>query len=236
MKLDVLAFAAHPDDADIAVGGTLARMAKMGYKVGVVDLTRGERGTRGTAETRARELQEAARLLGLAVRDNLDIGDTMVSITRPNQVKVVEAIRKYRPATVILAPNDMRHPDHTNAERLTFEGCYFAGLKNFEGAGEPYRPGKILQVHRFRDGGRPTFVVDISETFETKLAAVAAFASQFPPEEGRPGLVSFNELRERLTIRARWYGMMIGKKYGEGFVQQEVMEVDDIVKLPVRSI
>lgn len=245
MRLDLLAFGAHPDDADIGYGGTLHKMVRKGYRVGIVDLTNGERGTRGTPESRKTELQEAAKILGLAVREGLGIPDTEVRVCREFQVRVAEVIRRFKPRTVLLAPNDGRHPDHTAAERLTFEGCYFAGLKNFDRglAGlEPHRPFKVLRLHHWRMNSRPSFVVDISDELETKIRAVMAFRSQFQPSEPQeaqtepPGWLRTGSMDEWLRSRARAYGALIGKPYGEGFVQTEVFEVDDLVTLPVRSM
>jgi bacillithiol biosynthesis deacetylase BshB1 len=235
MKLDILGFAAHPDDADIAYGGTLLKMALKGHKVGICDLTGGERGTRGTAETRKAELTRAAQILKLETRENLGIPDTKVVLSRENQIKVANAVRKFRPHVVILAPNDMRHPDHTHAERLCWEGCYFAGLKNFEAEGEPFRPHKVLRVHRLKDYSKPSIILDITDQIEQKIEAVLAFETQFPPP--KPG-----EKTDRLFIadwikkRAGYYGALIGKPYGEAFMHDEVMMVDDLTTLPVASM
>jgi bacillithiol biosynthesis deacetylase BshB1 len=235
MKLDILGFAAHPDDADIAYGGTLLKMAQKGRSVGIVDLTRGERGTRGTAETRQAELNRAAGILKLAVRDNLGIPDTQVGLNRENQVKVASAVRKYRPHVVILAPNDLRHPDHTHGERLCWEGCYFAGLKNFEADGDPHRPFKVLRVHRLKDYSKPSLVIDISEQIDAKIEAVLAFETQFPvPKEDQKPERLF--IADWIRKRAGYYGALIGKPYGEAFAHDEVMTVDDLMSLPVASM
>jgi bacillithiol biosynthesis deacetylase BshB1 len=235
MKLDILAFAAHPDDADISYGATLLKMSQAGYKVGVCDLTAGERGSRGTAETRKTELARAASILQLAARENLGIGDTMVASTRENQVKVAAIVRRFRPHVVILAPNDQRHPDHTNAERLTFEGCFFAGLTNFEAEGEAYRPFKVLRPHRFKDASKPNLIVDVSAQIEKKIEAVLAFKTQFPAPG--PGVkYDRDRMAQWLRQRAGYYGALIGKPFGEGFVQDEPLEVDDLTKLPVASM
>lgn len=239
MPLDLLAFGAHPDDADIAYGGTLRKMVKKGYKVGICDLTGGERGTRGTAETRRQELASAAGILGLAVREGLGIPDTQVAVTRENQIKVAQIVRTLRPRTVLLAPNDLRHPDHTAAERLTFEGCYFAGLRNFDERLtplEPFRPFKVLRAHRWREAPPVSFVVDITDEMDDKVRAILAFRTQFPPDEKQgPGLRR-GSMEDWVRSRARYYGMLIGKTYGEGFVQTETFEVDDVVTLPVPSM
>jgi bacillithiol biosynthesis deacetylase BshB1 len=239
MPLDLLAFGAHPDDADIAYGGTLRKMAKKGYKVGVCDLTGGERGTRGSRESRQQELAVAAEILGLTTRRNLEIPDTQVAVTRENQLKVIRLIRELKPRTVLLAPNDERHPDHTAAERLTFEGSYFAGLTNFDESLtdlEAHRPFKVLRVHGWRSLTKPSFIVDISDELEDKIAAVKAFTTQFPHDEERKDRLRDVEIEDWLRSRARYYGMIIGKKYGEAFIQREVFEVDDLITMPVRSM
>lgn len=236
MTVDILGFAAHPDDADIAYGGTLLKMALKGHKVGICDLTGGERGTKGTAHTRKVELDNAARILQLTCRENLQIPDTKVVLNRENQIKVANVVRRLRPKVVILAPNDMRHPDHTHAERLCWEGCYFAGLKNFEADGEPYRPFKIVRVHRLKDYTKPSIILDITETIEKKIEAVLAFETQFPRTAAPEQQIQRMNIADWIRKRAGYYGALIGKQYGEAFMHDEVMEVDDLTKLPVASI
>lgn len=232
MKLDILGFAAHPDDADIAYGGTLLKMAQKGRSVGICDLTGGERGTKGTAETRKVELGNAAKILQLATRENLGIPDTRVVLSRENQVKVATAVRKFRPQVVLLAPNDQRHPDHTHAERLCWEGCYFAGLKNFEAEGEPFRPHKVLRVHRLKDYSKPSIVVDITDQIDRKIEAVLAFETQFPKTAAGDRM----HISDWIRKRSGYYGALIGKAYGEAFMHDEVMLVDDLMSLPVASM
>lgn len=239
MKLDLLAFGAHPDDVEIGVGGTLIKSVSQGYKVGVVDLTRGDKGTRGSAEVREEECKNASKIMGLAVRESLSIPDTMVSVTRTNILKVVEVIRKYRPEVVMLPPDDKRHPDHTNANRLVFEACYLSGLKNLEASGEKHRPFKILNPHKAYtfEPAKPTFVVDVTSAFRKKLAAIMAYKSQFPKgDKTRVGRARLGEIEEWVEGIARYYGMMIGTRYGEGFVTRETVCIDDVVALKVASM
>ncbi len=234
---DILAFGAHPDDVELTCGGTIIKMTSKGYRVGIVDLTRGERGTRGTPEIRKLEAEKAAKIMNLTLRKNLEIPDTGVSNTLEYRKKVIAVLREHHPKVVILPPNDMRHPDHTNAERLVFEACYFSGLKNFDAQGEHFRPAKLLKLHHPKHQYKPTFVVDITHFFQKKLEAIAAHESQFPSDDKtQAGLFKIGDVREWITSKARYYGTLVGQPYGEGFIQDEMMQVEDITKLDVSSI
>jgi bacillithiol biosynthesis deacetylase BshB1 len=227
MRLDLMAFAAHRDDIEITCGGTLIRMAEKGYSVGACDLTQGEMGTLGSAAERRAEAEEAARIMGLAVRVNCELPDAGVFNVREYQTRVMEVLRRYRPRTVLLPGFEQRHPDHRVTPQLVFDACFFSGLRKF-GSGEPHRPHKILYCHNATyEDRRPTFVVDVTAQMDKKVAAVLAYRSQFPEPE---------RMAEWLRARARTYGMLVGCTYGEGFVQREVMQVDDVVALPVASI
>jgi bacillithiol biosynthesis deacetylase BshB1 len=226
MTLDVLAFAAHRDDIDITCGGLLLRMAEKGYQVGACDLSQGEMGTLGSAPERKAESEEAARILGLAVRLNAELPDAAIFNTREYQTRVVNILREHRPKVVVLPGHEQRHPDHRITPQLVFDACYFAGLEKF-GTGKKYRPHKILYCHTSFEDRKPTFVVDISAQMEKKIAAVLAYKTQFPERD---------KTAEWLRARARTYGQMIGTTYGEGYTQREVMQVDDVVTLPVASI
>lgn len=238
MRLDLLAIAAHPDDVELTCGGTLIKMARRGYKTGILDLTAGEMGTRGTPETRAREAAKAAKLLGVAWRGGLGVPDSDVQPARQHKLKLAAVIRELRPQTVILPYWEARHPDHYHASALGYEGCFLAGLKALPIAGEAYRPFKILYTISFAEV-RPAFVVDITKEFERRRKAILAFASQFRPLKGQPKsrvFLAIDRLEEEMNQLARHYGQMIGVKYGEGFVTKELMQVEDVVDLPVRSI
>src|SRR6202521_1094934 len=180
MKLDLLAIAAHPDDAEMTCGGTLIKMAWRGYKTGILDLTAGEMGSRGTPETRAREAAKAAKLLGVSWRGSLGVSDSDVQPTRQHKLKLAGVIRELRPKTVILPYWEARHPDHYHASTLGYEGCFLAGLKQLPLAGEPYRPFKILYSISYAEV-RPTFVVDITTQYEQRHKAILAYRSQFRP-------------------------------------------------------
>ncbi len=236
MKLDVLAFAAHRDDLEITCGGTLAKLVEQGHSVGACDLTQGEMGTRGTADDRAREAEDARKVLGLAVRVNGGLPDAGVFNVREQQERVVEVLRAHTPETVILPGHDQRHPDHRITPQLVFDACYFSGLAKF-GRGAPHRPRKILYVHTGYTPEPPTFVVDITAQIEKKLASIRAYASQFAPKAGEPlKPPGDHDMFEWVRSRARTYGMMIGKTYGEAFYQRETMEVADPARLSGQSM
>jgi bacillithiol biosynthesis deacetylase BshB1 len=238
MKIDLLAIAAHPDDVELTCGGTLIKMARRGYKTGVLDLTAGEMGTRGTPETRAKEAAKAAKLLGVSWRGTLGVPDSDVQPTRQHKLKLAGVIRELRPKTVILPYWEARHPDHYHASTLGYEGCFLAGLKALPIAGEAYRPFKILYAASFAEV-RPTFVVDITNEFERRRKAILTFASQFRPVKGEVKsnvFLAIDRLEAEMSQLARHYGQLIGVKYGEGFVTKELMQVEDLMDLPVRSI
>ena len=238
MKLDVLAIAAHPDDVELPCGGTLLKMAQRGYKTGILDLTAGEMGTRGTTETRAKEATKAAKLLGVKWRDTLGVPDSDVQPSRQHKLRLAAVIRELKPKTVILPYWEARHPDHYNASTLGYEGCFLAGLKQLPLEGEPHRPFKILYSTAYVSV-RPTFVVDITPQYEQRRRAILAFGSQFRPKNSEREsrvFLAIDRLEEEMNQLARHYGQMIGVKYGEPFLQKELMKVEDIVKMDVRSI
>jgi N-acetylglucosamine malate deacetylase 1 len=238
MKLDLLAIAAHPDDVELTCGGTLLKMAQRGYKTGILDLTAGEMGTRGTPETRAKEAAKAAKLLGVKWRDTLGVPDSDVQPARQHKLRLASVIRALQPKTVILPYWEARHPDHYNASTLGYEGCFLAGLKQLPLEGEPHRPFKILYSTAYASV-RPTFVVDITPHYEQRRRAILAFGSQFRPKSSERKsrvFLAIDRLEEEMNQLARHYGQMIGVKYGEPFLQKELMKVEDIVKMDVRSI
>lgn len=238
MNLDVLAIAAHPDDVELTCGGTLLKMAQAGHKTGILDLTAGEMGTRGTPGTRAKEAARAARILKVSWRGNLGVPDSDVQPTRQNKLRLAQVIRELRPRTVILPYWEARHPDHYHASALGYEGCFLAGLKRLPLDGEPFRPFKILYATSF-EGMTPSFVVDISRQYETRHRAILAYGSQFRPassERKQRVYLAIDELDNRMELLARHHGALIGVKYGEPFLQKELMAVEDIVNLAVRSI
>ncbi|HUK53864.1 MAG TPA: bacillithiol biosynthesis deacetylase BshB1 [Candidatus Binatia bacterium] len=238
MKLDLLAMAAHPDDVELSCGGTLLKMAEAGYATGIVDLTRGEMGTRGDVETRRREAAAAARWLRVRHRESLGLPDARLTADEASKMAVARVIRKLRPQCVILPYWEARHPDHYTAAQIGYEGCFLAGLKRLRLEGEPFRPFKILYATAYARV-RPTFVVDITKQFERRRRAIASFGSQFLPGRKAPRtkvFLAIDHLTEEMELLARYYGQMIGVRYGEPFVVKELMQVEDVVALPVRSL
>ena len=238
MKLDLLAIAPHPDDVELTSGGTMLKMAKAGHRTGILDLTRGETGTRGTAETRLKEAARAGEIMGVKIRRNLGLPDAHLEVNEQQKMAVAEVIRELEPQAVIIPYWEGRHPDHYTAGRLCYEACFVAGLKNYPLSGLPFRPFKIIYAAAYSEV-RPTFAVDITDFYERRRRAILAYKSQFnPPQHGRKSRVAIplDELEERMNSVARHYGRMIGVKYAEGFVVKEVLRVDDPVKMPVRSL
>ena len=239
MKLDLLAIAAHPDDVELTCGGTLLKAAEQGYKTGILDLTAGEMGTRGTPEMRLKEAARAARILCVAHRENLRLPDAYLEVTKETKLAVAQRIRALKPHTVILPYWDGRHPDHYTAAQLGYEGCFLAGLKQLRIEGEAFRPFKILYSTVYYREVRPTFVVDISRHYNRRYQAILAFHSQFSPKAKDKKLkvdIPLDRLHHEVNLIARYYGQMAGVEYAEPFLVKEVMQVEDVVKLPVRSI
>ncbi len=252
--LDILAIAAHRDDVEQTCGGTLLKMAQRGQRTGILDLTQGEMGTRGTADDRAREAADAARILAVSWRRALDIPDGRVENTWENRLKVASVIRETRPRVVILPYWKGRHPDHYTTSVLGYEACFLAGLAKLavshppsaisqidsavdkKTSPAPHRPFKIIYATLYYDV-RPTFVVDIGEQFEEKFASILAYKSQFSDQEaGKDIFPAHDEIRARVDAMARYYGMLGGVTYAEPFLQKEVGLVEDLLTIPVKSI
>ncbi|MFL6414315.1 MAG: bacillithiol biosynthesis deacetylase BshB1 [Bryobacteraceae bacterium] len=234
--LDVLAIAAHPDDVEQTCGGTLIRSAELGYRAGVLDLTAGDMGTRGTPTVRIRESKAAAALMALAWRENLGWPDARLENTISARMTLAGVIRRLQPRVVILPYWTGRHPDHYRAAEIGYEACFLAGLKRLEEDVPPHRPFKILYSSLYANV-QPSFVVDISRQFERRMDALFSYASQYGNgSEASDLFPSHEEVRERLASVARFYGNLIGVKYGEPFVVKESIRVDDIMSMPVRSI
>ena len=236
MSLDVLAIAAHPDDVEQTCGGTLIRMAEMGYRTGVLDLTAGDMGTRGTPEQRVEESQEAAKHMLLAWRGNQHMPDARLENTITARMTLAVRIRELKPRVVILPYWEARHPDHYRCSEICFEACFLAGLKKLDEYSEPHRPSKILYSSLYADV-KPSFIVDISAQFERRMSALLSYVSQYgETTEGGALFPNEAEIRERLGAIARFYGNLVGVKYGEPFVVKEAIRIDDIVSMPVRSL
>jgi bacillithiol biosynthesis deacetylase BshB1 len=236
MNLDVLAIAAHPDDIEQTCGGTLIRTAEIGYRTGVLDLTAGDMGTRGTPEQRIAESETAANHLQLAWRGNLHLPDARLENVLSARMTLAVKIRELKPRVVILPYWEARHPDHYRAGELGYEACFLAGLKKLDEYSEPHRPFKIIYSSLYADV-KPSFIVDISAQFERRMTALLSYVSQYGSvEQGGALFPDEQEIRERLGAIARFYGNLIGVRYGEPFVVKEAIEIDDIVAMPVRSI
>jgi bacillithiol biosynthesis deacetylase BshB1 len=211
-------------------------MAERGYRTGILDLTQGEMGTRGSAEDRAREADDAARILKVSWRHALDIPDGRVENTWENRLKVARILREQRPRVLILPYWEGRHPDHYTASILGYEAAFLSGLAKLPLEGSAHRPFKIIYASLYRDV-RPTFVVDITDQFETRFASLMAYKSQFTDQQAGSGIFpAQKEIRARVESMARFYGMMGGVTYAEPFVQKEIGLVDDVMALPVKSI
>jgi N-acetylglucosamine malate deacetylase 1 len=236
ISLDILAIAAHRDDVEQTCGGTLLKAAQLGQRTGILDLTQGEMGTRGTADDRAREAGDAAKILGAGWRKALDIPDGRVENTWENRLKVAGVIRETRPRVVILPYWKGRHPDHYTCSILGYEACFLAGLKKLDINAPPHRPFKIIYATLYYDI-RPTFVVDISDQFENKLESIFAYKSQFSDQEaGKDLFPAHAEIRARVDSMARFYGSLAGVTHAEPFIQKEVGLFEDLLTLPVKSI
>lgn len=247
--LDVLAIAAHRDDVEQTCGGTLLKMAQRGRRTGILDLTQGEMGTRGTAEDRAREAADAGRVLQVSYRQALDIPDGRVENTWENRLKIVRVLRGQRPRVVILPYWKGRHPDHYTCSTLGYEACFLGGLSKLElpetaakQGGDPglelkpHRPFKIVYATLYYDI-RPSFVVDITAEFERRLESIYAYKSQFTDQEaGSRDFPAHAEIRDRVATMAGYYGMLAGVKYAEPFLQKEIGLVEDLTSIPVKSI
>jgi bacillithiol biosynthesis deacetylase BshB1 len=236
MSLDVLAIAAHPDDVEQTCGGTLIKMAESGYRTGVLDLTAGDMGTRGSPEQRVAESAVAGHHMLVKWRDNLHFPDARLENTVAARMTLAVKIRELKPRVVILPYWEARHPDHYRASEIGFEACFLAGLRKLDEYSEPHRPFKILYASVYAEV-KPSFIVDISAQFERRMTALLSYTSQYGETiEGGTLFPNEQEIRERLGAVARFYGNLIGVKYGEPFVVKEAMQIEDIVSMGSRSI
>lgn len=235
--VDILAIGAHPDDVELFCGGTLIRAQMLGRRTGILDLSAGELGSRGSPEIRAREAEKAAKVMGVSVRENLRFPDGGIVNTPETRAKIAVVIRRLKPSIVITHSLDGRHPDHPVVAQLARDGCFVAGLSKVEAGFPAHRPRKVLHALSFReDHQKPTFVVDITESFEKKLEAVAAYASQFG-DAVQAGEVYPNgePLADLMRHHAAHYGSLIRCRYGEPFHTTETMRVDDVSTLEVST-
>jgi len=238
MAVDLLAIAAHRDDVELTCGGTLLKAVDQGYTTGILDLTAGETGTRGSADLRAEEAARAAEILGVAERRNAGLPDAHLHNTEETRLVLVEQIRHFAPRTVILPFPVGRHPDHRVASEVARDACFLAGLDRYGGAGEPHRPKKILYALSYReDPVKPTFVVDISEQFERKMAAIHCYASQFDGAHSAGEIFpTGQDLYARIETQSAHYGSLIRSRYGEPYFTHETVLIEDVVSMGVQSM
>jgi bacillithiol biosynthesis deacetylase BshB1 len=229
--VDLLFFGAHPDDLELSCGGTIAKAAKDGLRVGMIDLTRGEMGTRGTPAVRKREAKASARILGARFRDQLDLGDGGLRTGRDEEMQIVEIIRTTRPRVVFTMWVEERHPDHARAGRLITEASFYAGLRSLETGLSAHRPQAVayyLQNYPLP----PSFVVDVGTAWKTKMKAIAQFKSQFYDPKSKEPLtfISDKKFIEMIEARGKHYGALIGSEYGEAYVTRQPPKIENVIE------
>lgn len=232
MKIDILAFGAHPDDVELAASGTIAKHIAEGKSVAVVDLTRGELGTRGNAELRAQESSKAGKILGISARENLALKDGLFEVNEESLKKVIEKIRNYRPEVVLANAISDRHPDHGRGAELVSRACFLSGLIKVHTNQDAWRPKAVY--HYIQDRGiKPDFVVDISKYWQIKMDSIMAYSSQFyNPDSKEPiSPISSKEFIDFIEARAREYGRMVGVEYGEGYTVERPIGIEDITQI-----
>lgn len=235
-QIDALAIAAHPDDVEQTCGGTLIRLAEQGYRTGVLDLTAGDMGTRGTPEQRLEESEAAGHHMLIKWRGNLRLPDARLENTISARMTLATELRRLKPRLVILPYWEARHPDHAKASQLGYEAIFLAGLKKLDQYTDAHRPRKILYASQYANV-TPSIVVDITAQFDRRMEALLAYKSQYGQQEGGSDLFpGEKEIRERLETVARFYGNLIGVKYGEAYVVKEPVAVEDVMQLGPRSI
>ncbi len=218
--IDVLAFAPHPDDVELYCSGTLARFKKEGFKIGIVDITRGELSSRGTIRTRQKEIEKASKILHVDVRENLEMNDGNIECDTVSRMKIIDVLRRLRPKTVFIPYHKDRHPDHERASKLIRESIFYSGLSKIDlPQYQPYRPQKVF-YYMLTYSFKPSFIVDISDTFDVRLRAINAYSTQFNSPNDNDGpqtYVSTEQFMQFIIARAQHLGFQIGTKYGEGF-------------------
>jgi len=229
MKLDLLAFAAHPDDIELTCGGTIIKLARKGYQIGIIDLTQGESGTRGDIKSRKKEAEKAAEIMGVTLRKNLGFSDANIEIDQRSRLKIIQIIRHYRPGIIFLPYWEGRHFDHINCSHLVSQAAFYSGLAKIQTGEEAYRPLRLI-YYMVRHEFRPSFIVDISDYFADKMRAIKAYESQFSPSvipEEPSTALNLPAFLRGIELRARYYGSFIGVEYGEPFYVKEALELED---------
>jgi len=234
--VDVMAFGAHPDDIEICCGGTLIKLVQAGHSVVLVDMVRGEMGTRGTAETRATEAEAARQIIGAQARENLALEDGFLEVTKESKARVAQVVRQYRPRMVLVPHNQGRHPDHFVTSDIVYQGAFLAGLARFETGLEAFRPPRLL-YYGHHDSFAPSVVVDITAQYERKWEAIYAYATQFRPEVGtwEHTRLTSPSFRTRLDHWMGSYGALVGKPFGEGFLVRGHLESENLLDLAFSS-
>jgi len=235
-EVDVMAFGAHPDDIELGCGGTLIKLVDLGHSVVLVDMVQGEMGTRGTVETRRAEAAAAAKIIGAVARENLKLEDGNIRADEEAKRRVVEVVRKHRPRLVFIPYYKDRHPDHYHASQVAYEGIFLAGLAQYETGQESYRPLRVLYYMGWYEF-EPTFIVDISAQFDQKMDAIYAFSTQFKPGDSfyEQTRLTSRQYNWALVHRMAYYGSLIGKQYGEGFLIRGRMEVENPLEVKFSS-
>jgi len=230
MNVDAIFFDAHPDDIELSCGGTIVNFVKRGLRVGIVDLTSGEMGTRGTPQTRKREAAASARILGAAFREQLDFGDGGLRTTRAEELQIIDVVRKYRPSVVFAPWPDERHPDHARAGRLITEASFYAGLRALERGAKAHRP-QVTIYYMQNYVVTPSFIVDVTKSWATKMRAIAAFKSQFhnPKSKEPETFIAKKSFLDMIEGRGRHWGAMIAADYGEAYVTKQPPKIDDVI-------
>lgn len=238
MPVDILAIAAHRDDVELTCAGTLIKAVDAGYQAGILDLTQGESASRGSAQLRAEEAAKAAAVMGICERRNAGLPDAHIQNNEETRRLVVEQIRHFAPRVVILPFAVGRHPDHRVASELGRDACFLSGLKRYSADGAPHRPHKVLYALSYReDPIKPTFVVDISDQFERKLAAIRCYGSQFDGAKAAGEIFpTGQDLYGLVETQNAHYGSLIRRRYGEPYFTHETVLVEDVVKLEVQSM
>ena len=232
MKLDILVFGAHPDDVELGCGGTILKHVKQGYKVGILDLTRGELGTRGTEETRSDETENSTKILGVSLRDNMGFKDGFFQNDESHKMELIKKIRQYKPDIVITnAPSD-RHPDHGRSSDLTIDSCFLSGLEKIETGQDVWRPKHIYHYIQFNTI-LPDFVVDITDEMEQKIESILCYKTQFynPESEETETIISSKDFLESVKYRAKDLGRQSDCKYAEGFITNQTLKVNSLKDL-----
>jgi bacillithiol biosynthesis deacetylase BshB1 len=232
MKLDILVFGAHPDDVELGCGGTILKHVKQGYKVGIIDLTRGELGTRGTEETRSNETENSTKILGVSLRDNMGFKDGFFQNDESHKMELIKKIRQYKPDIVITNAHSDRHPDHGRSSDLTIDSCFLSGLEKIETGQDVWRPKHIYHYIQFNTI-LPDFVVDITDEMEQKIESILCYKTQFynPESEETETIISSRDFLESVKYRAKDLGRQSDCKYAEGFITNQTLKVNSLKDL-----